>query len=97
MIDLETIDFRFENLNFEVKSKNPQGLVRDKLLKMIMENSILIWKPSFWFWKSQLWFANLDFDLGTIDFGFENLDFEVQSKNPQGLDREKLLKMMLQI
>ena len=31
-----------------------------------------------------------------IDFGFENLDFEVQSKNPQGLNQQKLLNMILE-
>ena len=39
---LETIDFGFDNLDYDVKFKNPRGLDREKLLKMIMENSILI-------------------------------------------------------
>ena len=44
MIDLETIDSGFDNLDFDVKFNNPRGLDREKLLKMIMENSILILK-----------------------------------------------------
>ena len=94
---MENIDLEFENLDFEIKFKNSQGLDRDKLLKMIMESEILdIDNLNFEFENHDLDFGNLEFDLESIDFEFENRDFEIKFKNRQGLDPETPLKLILE-
>ena len=50
----------------------------------------------FEFENHDLDFGNLEFDLESIDFEFENRDFEIKFKNPQGLDPEKPLKLILE-
>ena len=59
-MDFEDIDFEFDNLDFEIRFNNHQGLDPEKLFKIILES--LIWTLK----TNNFEFENLDFGMEYI-------------------------------
>ncbi len=58
---MENIDLKFENIDFDIKFKNPQGLEPRQTLKTHTG-------------KVDFDFESIDFDFENIDFEFGNID-----------------------